>query len=63
MVFLVAASSGLANNLTAFLIFEIFIKGYMLIASTDAFFTPSLFKSNSSGLPFRSNYWMMETSD
>ena len=35
MVFLVAAVSLLANNLTAFLVVASLIDGYMLIASTD----------------------------
>ena len=43
MVFLVAAISFIAKNLTEFLIVEIFIEGYMLIASTDAIVTSSLF--------------------
>ena len=43
MDFLFAAVSFIANNLTDFLIVEIFIEGYMLIASTDAIVTSSLF--------------------
>ena len=43
VVFLVSAVSFLAKNPTAFLIVEIFIDGYMLIASTDAIVTSSLF--------------------
>ena len=43
MVFLVSDVRFLAKNLTAFLIVEIYIDGYMLIASTDAIVTSSLF--------------------
>ena len=43
MVFLVAALSFITKNFTAFLIVEIFIEGYMLIASTDTIVTSSLF--------------------
>ena len=53
MVFLVAAVVFLANNITAFLIVEIFIEGYMLIASTDYIVNLSLFNSSSSSFPFR----------
>ena len=51
MVFLVAAVSFLADNITDFLIFEILIEGYMLIASTDAIVTSSIFTYRISGLP------------
>ena len=51
MVFLVAAVSFIADNLTAFLIVEILIKGYMLIASTDAIVTSSIFTYRISGCP------------
>ena len=57
MVFLVAAVIFLAKNLTAFLIVESFIEGYMLIASTDTIATSSLFTSSSSSLSFRSDAW------
>ena len=53
MVFLVATVSFIAQNITAFLIVESFIEGYMLIASTDAIVTLSLFTSSSSDLSFR----------
>ena len=59
--FLGAAVSFLAKNLTAFLIVEILIDGYMLIASTDAIVTSSLFIFSSSSLSFRSYAWTMET--
>ena len=61
MVFLVAAVSFLAKNLTAFLIVASLIEGYISIASTDDIFTPSLFNSNYSSLSFRSDAWTMET--
>ena len=61
MVFLVAAVSFLANNITVFLVAAILIEGYILIASTDAIFTQSLFNSNCSSLSFRSGAWNMET--
>ena len=54
IVFLIAAVIFLANNITAFLIVEGLIEGYMLIASTDAIVTSSLFISSSSSLFFRS---------
>ena len=57
MVFLVAAVSFLAKNLTSFLIVGSFIDGYMLIASTDAIVTLSLFIFISSSLSFRSDAW------
>ena len=53
MVLLVVAVSFIAKNLTDFLIVESFIEGYMLIASTDAIVTSSLFTSSSSCLSFR----------
>ena len=43
MVFLVSAIRFIAKNLAAFLIVESLIEGYMLIASTDAIVTSSLF--------------------
>ena len=55
MVFLVAVLSFLANNISAFLIVESFIKGYMLISSTDAIVASYLFISSSSSLSFRSD--------
>ena len=61
IVFLVAMVSFLAKNLTVFLIFASLIEGYMLIASTDAIVTPSLFKSNYLSLYSRSDAWTMET--
>ena len=54
MVFLVAEASFIANNLTAFLIVESLIDGYMLIASTDDIVTLSLFTYSSSSLYFSS---------
>ena len=51
--FLVSAVIFLAKYLTAFLIVEIFMDGYMLIASTDVVFNLSLFTFNSSSLYFR----------
>ena len=60
MVFLVAAVIFLAKNLTAFLIVESFIEGYMLIASTDTIVTLSLFISSYSSLPFRSDDWTID---
>ena len=61
--FLGAAVSFLAKNLTAFLIVEILIDGYMLIASTDAIVTLSIFTLISSSTSFRSDAWTMETRD
>ena len=55
--FLVVAVSFIAKNLTEFLIVESFIEGYMLIASTDAIVTLSLFTSSSPSLSFRSDAW------
>ena len=63
MVFLVAVVSFLENNLTAFLIVESFIDGYMLIASTDTIVTLSLFTFSSSSLSFMSDAWTMDTRD
>ena len=57
MVFLVSTVSFIAKNITAFLIVESFIEGYMLIASTDTIATSSLFTSSSSSLSFRSDAW------
>ena len=51
MVFLVAAVSFIADNLTASLIVEILIEGYMLIALTDAIVTLSIFTYWISGFP------------
>ena len=53
MIFLVAAVSSLENNLTEFLIVESFIKGLMLITSTDAIVTLFLFTYISLRLSFR----------
>ena len=61
MIFLVAVVSYLTKNITAILIVESFIDGYMLIASTDAIVTSSLFNSSSSGISFRLYAWTMET--
>ena len=55
MVFLVAAVSFLVKKLTAFLIVDIFIGGYMLIASTGAIVTSYLFFFSSLSLYFRSD--------
>ena len=52
-VFLAAAVSFLAKNITTFLIFESLIYGYMLIVSTDAIFTSSIFIFSYSSLSFR----------
>ena len=57
MVLLVDAVSFLANNLTYMLILESFIDGYMLIASTDAIITLSLFIFSSSSLSYRLDAW------
>ena len=61
MVFLVAAVSFLAKNLTDFLIVASLIEGYMLIAFSDAIVTPSLFNSDYSSISFRSYDWIMDT--
>ena len=61
MDFLVSLVILIANYLTAFLIVAILIDVYMLIASTDAVVTSSLFSSNSSSLYFRSEAWTMES--
>ena len=53
MIYLVAAVSSLENNITAFLIVERFIKGLMLITSTDAIVTLFLFTYISLRLSFR----------
>ena len=58
MVLLVAAVSFLAKNLTTFLTVESFIEGCILIASTDAIVSLSLFTSSSSSLSFRSYAWI-----
>ena len=55
MVFLVAAVSFLAENLTAFLIAESLIDRYMLIVSTGATFTLSIFIFSYSSIYFRSD--------
>ena len=59
MVFLVAAVSFIANNLTAFFIVESCIEGYTLIASNNAIANLSIFTSISSSLSFRSYAWEM----
>ena len=61
MVFFVTVVIFLAKNLTDFLIVESLIKGYMLIASTDAIENSYIFTSSSSSLYFRSESWTMET--
>ena len=61
MVFLVSEGSFLAKNITAFFIVDISIEGYMLIASTDAIVTFSLFSYNSSSISFRSDAWRVES--
>ena len=61
MVLLVAAVIFLENNLTAFLIVDILIKGYMLIESTEAIATLSLFTSSSPSISFSSDAWTTET--
>ena len=61
MVFLVASVSFLAKSLTSFLVSEIFIEWYILIACTNAIVTFSLFNNIYSSLSFRSDAWMMET--
>ena len=60
MVFLVAAVIFLAKNLTAFLIVESLIEGYMLKALTEAIVILPLFNYSSSSLSFRSDAWTME---
>ena len=60
VVFLVAVVSFLVKNLTAFLIVEILIEGYMLIASTETIVSSYLFTSISSSLSFRLDSWMNE---
>ena len=60
MVFLVAAVSFFAKNFTDFLIVDICIDGYMLIALTDAIVTLSLFIFSSSSVSFWSDSWTME---
>ena len=61
MVFLVAAVSFLAKNITAFLIVERFFGSYILIASTYDIFASSLFTFSSSSHSFRSDDSTMET--
>ena len=61
MFFLVDMVGSLAKNLTAFLIFESLIEGYILKASTDAIVTSYFFTSFFSSLSFRSDAWTMET--
>ena len=61
VVFLIAVVSFFAKYLTAFLIFESFIDGYMLITSTEDIVTLSLFIFSSSNLSFRLDAWTMET--
>ena len=43
MAFLVDEVSFIANDLTSFIIVDILVEGYMLIASTDAIVAPSLY--------------------
>ena len=61
MVFFVVVVSFLVMNLIAFLVFEIFIEGYMLIALTEAIIISSLFNFSYSSLSFSSDDWTMET--
>ena len=61
MVFFISTVSFLTNNLTDFLIVQSLINGYMLIASTYAIVSSSLFIFSSLSLSFRSDAWMMET--
>ena len=61
MVFLVSLVSFLVKYLTDFLIVASFIDGYMLIASTDAIVTSSLFTPNYSIISFRPEAWTMES--
>ena len=61
IVFLVSLVSFLVEYLTPFLIVASFIDGYMLIASTDAILTSSLFKPRYSSLSFRSEDWTVES--
>ena len=63
MIYLVSVVSSLEYNITAFLIVESFIKGLMLITSTDAIVTPSLFTYSFSSLSFRLYAWMIEIYD
>ena len=63
MVFLVAMVSFLANNLTAFLVVERLIEGYMAIWPTYAIVTLSILNSSSSSISFRLDAWTMETSE
>ena len=63
MVFLVATVSFLANNLTAFLVVESLIEGYMAISPTYAIVTLSILNSSSSSISFRLDAWTMETSE
>ena len=60
MVFLVAALSFIAKNLTEFLIVESFIEGYMVIASTDAISTLYLFTLSSSSISLMLDAWTIE---
>ena len=61
IVLLVAAVSFLANNLTTFLIVEILIDGYILIASTDSIVLSYIFIISSTSLSFTLDAWTMET--
>ena len=61
MVFLVSVVSFLAKNLTAFLVVASLMDGYILIASTDAIVTSSLFTFISSSIYFSLEAWTMET--
>ena len=59
VVFLVAVVIFIVKNITAFLIVESLIEGYMLIASTDTIVSSYFFTSNSASLYFRLNYWLI----
>ena len=61
MGFLVFLESFLAKYLIAFLIVASLMNGYMLIASTDAIVTSSLFTSNYSSISFSSEAWTLES--
>ena len=60
MVFLVASVIFLAKNLTAFLIVDSLIEGYILIASTESIVISYLFNTSSSSLSFMLDAWTMD---
>ena len=61
IVFLVAVVSFLEKNITAFLIVDRLMDGYMVKESTDDIVTLYLFILNFSSLSFRSDSWKMVT--